>query len=412
VTLGTLAPTASARAVVAIAAPEFESERLWGDVRDNRWEPANAADPSSRWVYQMTTDQVPDFLLFRASPDGGKSWGPQRHLCRRGVRVRFQYDPQIAVGADGTIYAACLDNFSPGVVFSRSRDHGATWRAPVRVDGSLHYSDKPQLVISPSGRDVYIAFNARFALYVASSHDYGATWGSAVKASVERLWYYPYGGAVAPDGSVWFAVDGEGGHGQTRAGHVEAINSGDGGTTWHTTPLALSHGGAPCPVRNCYPDFFTAQDAIAVDLAGNFVFAYAKNDVRQGPNALYVRRSPDGVRWSEPVAINALGNNTSPALVTGPGVGDFRLVWQDNRNGPRAWNTWYVRSVDGGATWGPQARLSDRGGGAPYKSAAGYEFPFGDYLGLSVDSEGVNHVIWGEGSAVYVPGGSWWTRGL
>jgi hypothetical protein len=59
-------------------------------------------------------------------------------------------------------------------------------------------------------------------------------------------------------------------------------------------------------------------------------------------------------------------------------------------------------------------RLSNLGSGAPYKSAAGYTFPFGDYLGLSVASNGTNFVIWGEGNAIYTgggTGGSWWTRG-
>ena len=32
------------------------------------------------------------------------------------------------------------------------------------------------------------------------------------------------------------------------------------------------------------------------------------------------------------------------------------------------------------------------------------------YLGMSVDPAGVTHVIWGEGSAVYVPGGTWFTH--
>ena len=108
--------------------------------------------------------------------------------------------------------------------------------------------------------------------------------------------------------------------------------------------------------------------------------------------------------------MNAEGNSTSPAVAPGPANGDFRLVWQDDRNGSHAWNTWYSQSRDGGATWSKPVRLSDRGGGAPYKHDSGYDFPFGDYLGLAVDSRGTNYVIWGEGSAIYRPGGTWWTR--
>ncbi len=389
----------------------FESERLWGNAARDDWEPVTAADPSSSWVYQMTTKQRPNFLLFRSSADGGATWSRSRHICRRGIKPHFQFDPQIAVAGDGTVDVVCLDNFLPGVVFTQSRDNGRTWSAPVRLDRFQRYSDKPTLLVSASGADVYVSYNDFFALYVAVSHDGGRSWNRPVLATRRHLWYYSLGGTIAPSGSVWFAVDGEAGKNQTGDGHIALVRSVDGGSSWTTVPMALTHEGAPCPVKRCYPDFYTGQVAVAADSAGSLACVYAKNDVSQGPNALYVRRSRDGVRWSAPAAIATAGNSTSPAIEPGPDAGDFRLVWQDNRNGPQAWNTWYAHSVDGGRTWSADVRLSNRESGAPYKHRGGYDFPFGDYLGLSVDSAGINHVIWGEGSAVYVPGGTWFTRG-
>jgi hypothetical protein len=395
----------------ATTGARFESERLWGSVSRDDWEPVNAADPASSWVYQMTTEQRPNFLLFRSSSDGGATWNRSRHICRRGYTLHFQFDPQVVVAPDGTIDVVCLDNFLPGVVFARSHDRGHTWSTPIRLDGFHRYSDKPTLVISKSGSDVYVSFNADYALYVAVSHDGGATWNRPVLATTRHLWYYSYGGTVAPDGSVWFAVDGEAGQNQTGEGHIGLVRSTDGGLTWSTIGLALTHEGEPCIGKNCYPDYFTGEDAVAADARGAIAFVYAQNHVRQGPNTLYVRRSSDGVTWGDATPIATVGNSTSPAIVAGPSPGDFRLVWQDNRNGAHAWNTWYARSVDGGRTWSRDVRLSDRGSGAPYKKRIGYDWPFGDYLGLSVDSDGVNHVIWGEGSGVYVPGGTWFTRG-
>jgi BNR repeat protein len=388
----------------------FASERRWGDGSDNRWEPVVAADPSSSWIYEMTTGQRPDYLLFRASSDRGATWFSTRHICRHGTRVPFQYDPQIAVANDGTVDAVCLNGFRPGVAFTQSRDHGRTWTPSVRLDGSLRYSDKPTLILAGGGRDVYVGFNSFNALYVVASHDGGGTWSSPVKATSTRLWYYSYSGAAAPDGSVWFAVDGEAGRNQTGNGSVALVTSSDGGATWRTLPFGVSGEGAPCLVRRCYPDFFTAQDSVTVDRRGAYLFVFAKSAVKQGPNSLYASRSNDGIHWSAPSLVNAEGNSTSPAVAPGPANGDFRLVWQDDRNGSHAWNTWYSQSRDGGATWSKPVRLSDRGGGAPYKHDSGYDFPFGDYLGLAVDSRGTNYVIWGEGSAIYRPGGTWWTR--
>ncbi|HEY1653918.1 MAG TPA: sialidase family protein [Candidatus Tumulicola sp.] len=394
------------------ARDRFASERLWGAQERDDWEPTVAADRSSSWVYQVTTKQHPNFLLFRGSPDGGTTWNQSRHICRRGIHAHFQFDPQIAVARDGTVDVACLDNYLPGVVFAQSHDHGTSWSAPIRLDGNHPYSDKPILLIGPSGSDVYVAFNAYDKLLVAASHDGGTTWAPPVKASSQLRWYYPSGGTVGRDGSVWFAVDGEGGKNETGAGQIALLRSTDGGATWTTIVMASTHEGAPCHVRHCYPDFFTGQEAIAVDGSGAYAFVYAQNSVRQGPNTLYATRSKDGARWSDPRPVGSAGNATSPAIAAGPANGDFRLVWQDNRNGLHAWNTWYARSRDGGATWNAPIRLSDRGNGAPYKHPAGYDFPFGDYLGMSVDASGVTYVIWGEGSAVYTPGGTWFTHSL
>ena len=54
-------------------------------------------------------------------------------------------------------------------------------------------------------------------------------------------------------------------------------------------------------------------------------------------------------------------------------------------------------------------RLSNATGGAAYKTAAGYAFPYVDYFGLAVDAFGNNHVVWGEGTGIITGGGSWYT---
>src|SRR5579863_4721729 len=79
-------PAVTTGAARAAQSARFESEHRWGNGSDNRWEPVVAADPSSPWIYQMTTGQRPDYLLFRASSDRGATWSPARHICRRGTR--------------------------------------------------------------------------------------------------------------------------------------------------------------------------------------------------------------------------------------------------------------------------------------------------------------------------------------
>jgi hypothetical protein len=275
-------------------------------------------------------------------------------------------------------------------------------------------------VISPSGRDVYVAFNHKFDNMVVASHDYGRSFLAPQKVNGDHLWWYANSGAIAPDGDAYFALDGEStvsGHGHDFNGPAEValLRCSPSATTSCAHPTLTSFGVAgpppPCPVGGCYSDYFAATGAVAIDGSGHMVFAYTFSDQANGPKSLYVQTSDDAVHWSPRVLVNAQGDSSVPQIERGPTPGDFRLAWQDNRTGK--FNTWYARSTDGGTSWGSQVRLSNLGSGAPYKSGDGYTFTDGDYFGIAVSSTGIAHVIWGEadGSSLYCCGDVWYTKG-
>ena len=425
-----LAASAAAAAAIgavgapAASAPSFASEQLVGTLADDNWEPTTAADPTSSYVYQAVTaigahecDQhncPGTSILVRASSDGGATWGPLVFVCGIACKnVGWQFDPELAVANDGTVYAAWLNTFDPGTVLSKSYDHGRTWTTPVTMNGSLSYNDKPILAISPSGKDVYLAFNDKSDAYAVASHDFGATFSAPVKTNSDAYSYLAYGGTVAPNGNVYF---GETGESKDALGPepVAVVSSTDGGQTWRTRILDTSQEAPPCDFKGCYRDFYSSQATVAADSSGRLVFAYGLNTVPDAAKSLYIRTSTDGVTWSARQIVNSDGDSNMPAIAAGPAAADFRLVWQDDRNGQNAWNTWYTRTTTGGSRWSADVRLSNLGSGAPYKGSAGYTFPFGDYLGLAVGPSGTNFVIWGEGDGIYTgggTGGSWWTRG-
>jgi hypothetical protein len=97
-------------------------------------------------------------------------------------------------------------------------------------------------------------------------------------------------------------------------------------------------------------------------------------------------------------------------MVAATGTGDVRIAWLDDRTG--RWNAWYKSSMDGGDTWSATQRLSNRPGGAPYKSPRGFRFPYGDYGQIAIDSDGNTQATWGESRSYIGPGGSWYARGL
>jgi hypothetical protein len=421
----------------------FSSEQPAGTPYKHQanWEPTVATDPHHpAFVYQLITGinarqcapRCPGTsVLFRKSTNGGTSWGPERFVCGLACKgVGWQYDPQIKVATDtnracgcGTIYVVFLNTFDPGAVLFKSHDGGASWQGPITMNGPLNYMDKPVLVISPSGKDVYVAFNGKLNAYVVASHRFGNPGTFLPPQQVngeDDLWWYPDGGAIGLDGAVYFSENGETGsqlngqhlNGPGVIGVFRCSGSASASCGRHTlATFGTSAAPPPCPVSGCYPDYYAATASVAVDSSGDIAVAYTFSTRTNGPKRLYTVTSHNGTAWTAPKLVNSRGDSNFPQIAAGPAPGDFRLAWQDNRTG--AFNTWYTASSDGRASWTSQVRLSNRTSGAPYKSAAGYPFPDGDYFGIAVSSAGITYAIWGEadGSSVYCCGDTWYTHG-
>ena len=398
----------------------FDTQSLWSNSID--WEPAIAVGRSSSYVYQMTdrfgapqcASGCPDpAIIFRRSSDGGDTWEPDQYVLQT---AGSQYDPVIEVAADGVLYAALMDDYDPGVIFTKSLDRGETWSDPIPMAGPgtpIAWSDKPMIAISWDGRDVYLAFNASHA-YVAASHDYGETWEAPVKTNRDFRYWYHSGAAVAPNGDVYFASSDYAPDYLGEVG-VDIIRSTDRGASWITDQVDTSAEVPDCSWSpGCYFGFFGTQADVAVDSGGRVMIAYNASDVDGTPQKLYVKTSINGVDWSERTLISPPSESVMagfPALASGAEPGDFRVVWMDDRNGSEAaFNVWYRKTHDGGLTWSEAVRLSDAIDGAPYKTADGFAFPYGDYLEIGVDGDGATHVIWGEGTSYEDAGGTWYTR--
>ncbi|HEY1770767.1 MAG TPA: sialidase family protein [Chthoniobacterales bacterium] len=393
-------------------APGWDSERVWSGEDD--WEPFCAVDRASRFVYQLTTrfNARVSGIFFRASSDGGETWGLDQLIA---PIHEWQADPQIEVAADGTIFVVWLDGPHWTSRLIKSSDHGATWTPPVTIAPSLPWTDHPWLAVSPDGRDVYVGLNEDESFLVAS-HNGGATFDAPVLTShTPGHWWDHNGATIAPDGSIYFVainffLDYRG------DAEISVISSHDKGASWQVAHIDRS---APPPGCNgapgCEYGFLSSTASLAIDPGGTILLAYSAGEAIKQPEPMWITTSTDGAHWTPRVQVshpNAAATSGFPAVAAGPVAGDFRVVWQSDAAGdPRGWNTFYRRTTDGGVTWGEITQLSDRTTGAPYKTPAGYLFPYGDYLSLSVDAAGTNHVIWGEGTSYNGPGGVWFTRG-
>jgi hypothetical protein len=396
----------------------LNAERVWSGYDD--WEPALAIQPGTSVVYQATTryngpkacNGCPfPIIVLRKSIDGGETWGADLKIPNFKAK---QNDPEIEVATDGTLYLAWMDEYKPGIAFAKSSNGGASWSTPIHLTprgGTPDWSDKPLLAMSANGQHVYVGLNASDN-YVAASHDYGATFTMSPKLNNDTRYWFHTAGAVAPNGDAYF-ITSDFSQDYTGDAYIRVMKSSNGGASWTITTVDTSKEMPECAwSAGCYFGFFGTIAGLAGDSAGKVMIAYTASTVNRGPMQLYARTSTNGTTWSarQDIGAGSAFNHHSVAVASS-GMGDFAVTWQDDRNGANtAWNAWLRQTSNGGNTWDAPLRLSDQASGAPYKSAAGHGFPYGDYQEIAADSSGHYHVIWGEGISYTGPGGTWYTK--
>jgi len=412
-------------AAAAAPAAGWAGEQVVSPTADD-WEPAIAADPSSSYVYSLVTRYAgkpcggncpSPYIALQISADGGATW-TTKPLCA--CKGSGQFDPIIEVApATGGVYATYMNGYN--VVFVRSTDHGASWSAPVKVYGNVSWNDKPTLAVSDNGVDVYISFNGPTGgdPWMAQSHDAGATW-TQTKLVDSARYYFDFDSDVASDGTVYFAqtsilYGGGGNKGTTPSEPIEehVFISRDRGATWENRTIATVQAGTVCVAAGCTPDFYIGHIALSADASGRLVALYDGAAVAQGPQTIQARSSSDGGRtWSAPITLSTVGETSTAPAVESRGSGDVRAWYYQTSGGGNvdAWNVWYRSSTNGGSTWSAPVNISDAGGGAAYKTAAGFAEVYGDYGEIAITNTGKSIAIWGEGISYTGPGGVWFNR--
>jgi hypothetical protein len=419
---------AGAGSTAATAAVGWAGE-VPADPTFDDWEPAIAADPTSAYVYILTTRYGPKpcsgncpspYIALLVSSNGGASFGAPKALCP--CKGSGQFDPIIeVVPSNGAVYALYMNGFNIMFTKSAAGNHGATWSTPVKVYGNVSWNDKPVIAVSDDGRDVYAAFNGPTGgdPWVAQSHDFGATW-SQTKVVDSNRYIFAFDADVAPDGTVYLAqtsllYGGGGNKGTYPTGAIEehVYISIDRGAHWQDKLVAQVQPGVACTAEACPPDYYLAHSAISADANGALVLAYDGATAARGLQTISVQRSTDrGQTWSAAATVSTATEEALDPMLESRGAGDVRIAWAETSGGGNvdAWNTWYRRSTDGGATWTPAVRISDAISGAAYKSAAGYAEVYGDYGELAITNAGKTIAVWGEGASYAGPGGVWINR--
>jgi hypothetical protein len=410
----------------ALAVSAFTSQIRLGYHTGDQWEPAMAADDRGHiYILYPQYGAVPDCARCTAptialliSDDNGQTWQASKAMLPFSTG---QFDPQIVVDPTDrqTLYASWLQNDKRDIIVARSLDFGHNWSFSWAERGGEE-TDKPVLAVR--GPYVYVGFNREERFMIAASHDAGQTFRAVgVNANAEPGSSLAGGATVDPSGAVFFgwtayALDVT----QARPVSVYVSRSTDGGRSWSTLLLDQSSAPPECRAEYCETGYLGAQITLASDAAGGLYALWNGGSDNGGPERIYFSSSTTGgASWSARRDVSAAARGVEhafPAIVAG-GSGDVRIAWMDARVAEpghanrRLWNTFYRNSTNGGATWNEETQLSGPARGYDYILPGGFRFPFGDYFGLAIDSDGATHAVWGEGRDYKSPGSIWYTRG-
>jgi BNR repeat-like domain len=412
-------------APVAFAAQKgFTPQTRVGFTVGDQWEPAMATDGFGHvYVLYPQYGRVPGCrkcplpsMVLVVSNDRGTTWQPPREITPPGTG---QFDPQIVVDPvdHRTVYAAWLQRRKLDMVVAKSVDFGQSWSVSV-ADRGVTDADKP--VLGVRGADVYIGFNRDGKMLAAVSHDGGVTFSSTDVGRKLKLVRALAGGAtVDPQGSIYLAWAGytrrDGPKGRE---NLYISKSSDGGKNWATRLMDVSGAPPDCSAYRCQWGYLGAQITLTSDSAGTLYALWNSGAADKSPGRIYFTSSTTaGDTWFPKLNISTAHSSVEhafPAITAGQ-AGDVRIAWMDTRNQDAhhhpLWNTYYRSSTNGGATWSVESRISSHVPGYDYIHPNGFSFPFGDYFGIGIDSQGRTQAVWGEGLNLRSPGSIWYSSG-
>ncbi|MDI6841144.1 MAG: T9SS type A sorting domain-containing protein, partial [bacterium] len=292
-------------------------------------------------------------------------WGPDTRLTKDTSESYFSFPTQWAIATDnrGCVHVVWYDQRDPQwcteVYYKRSKDNGETWEAdkPLTTNSS-YWQEGSCIATDRLGRlhVVYTEFSYWDAfkpiIHYKRSTDGGDTW-EAQQNIVSTIGDFAGHTSLASDlndGVYVLFADQTGVSWKELDNYI--IRSSDGGVTWE-------------PRRQLTNSRAARWGSVAADTLGRVHIVYP--DERAG-SQIYYRRWLIG-QPIEPEVILTTGNSPkwNPSVYTDRGD-KVHIVWEDARDGN--WEIYYIRSTDGGSTWGDETRLTKNPNESSYANIA------------------------------------------
>ncbi len=364
-------------------------------------EPSIAVDPTNPdrmaigWRQFDTINNNFRQAGYAYTTDGGLTW-TFPGVIEPGI---FRSDPVLDADSSGTFFYNSLTVSGSDYLCNvfRSIDTGSTWDMGIFAHGG----DKQWMTIDKSGGtgngNIYAFWTQNYSIcypgFFTRSANHGDSYEDCVTIPDEPFW-----GTLDVDAEGVLYVAGVLNNGFMVARSSNARDSSQVVSWDFSTPVSLDgtigySGGSNSP----NPAGLLGQTWVAVDKSngpnhGNvyLLCSVDRISISDPLDVMFSRSTDGGVTWSSPVRVNDDASTSAwqwfGTLSVAPN-GRIDVIWLDTRDNPGTYlsSLYYSFSLDGGATWSPNERLSiafDPHLGWPQQSK------MGDYFDMVSDDEG------------------------
>ena len=346
----------------------------------NQAEVAMAVGPAGLVLVGWMDSRAQRVCAYTVSTDGGATWSKNVSIgVSKGTVTNpssnFVGDPSVAVDANGTLYAVCMDYGMNQIKMMLSTDRGTSWSTPTTEQDA---PDKPWVAGGVSDGALFMSWLGTSA-GIKRSLDQGKTWGP-----IQAVGNIIHGTAITTSTTglvhVPFNLDSD-------RNQLRYVRSKDNGDTYDKPRDLVSNMGTFCFTCNPrqHPIVGAAADSTGRIVAITWTSTMSGGD---GDDDVWLMYSKDsGDTWTKPLRVNDNTNASRQfqSWVAVDNYGRVHVAWTDLRDNGQN-ETFYARSADPSAGFEANVQVTDGRG------SANTDF-LGDYKGIAVQGSDVL-VVW------------------
>jgi len=333
--------------------------RITSDTGESSF-PSVASSSTGQYVYMVWKDNTPgNFEIYlKRSTNYGVSWSS---ALRMTLNTGSSERPSVACSSNGQyVYLVWADD-TPGnyeIYFKRSTNYGVNWGSAAKITTNTGDSGKPGVACSSNGQYVYLAWQdntpGNYEIYFRRSTNYGASWGTALRMTVNAGGSWKARVACSSNGRyvylAWY---------DTTLGNSEIYfrRSTNYGVNWGAAVRITTNTG------------YSAYPSVACSSNGQYVYLVWADDT-PGNYEIYFKRSTNyGASWGTAARITINTGLSRYSSVACSSTGQYvYLAWDDTTN----WNfeIYFRRSTNYGVNWGAAVRITTNTGNSVVPSVA------------------------------------------